>query len=211
MKSLILTLAIILGTTAFAGVAFAAGAETATATTTEAKTEISGVVAEDKVPLKAAPSVAENQIPLTSPDAAVKAVEPSSSGKLLLGVGLLLGFALIGFMAIKKYRYKDVKGQQFQMKVLSQFHLSPRKSLAVVQVAGESILLGVTDHHISMIKSLSLLDEDLENASEENMPKSFDSVFSSKPAKEMEIETETYSMARIQDVVSSKIKSMRSL
>lgn len=118
--------------------------------------------AEESVKSATVPPVAEDQIPLVTPEAAIKAVEPSSSGKVLLGLGVFAGFCLLAFLAIKKYKVRDVKAQQFQMKILSQFHLSPRKSLAVVQVAGESILLGVTEHHISMIKSLSLMDEDFD-------------------------------------------------
>lgn len=160
-----------------------------------------------EIPAKAAaPSVAESQIPLATTESALKAVEPSSSSKVYLGLGLLAGFALLGFVAIKKYKYKDVKTQQFQMKIISQFHLSPRKSLAVVQVAGESILLGVTDHNISMIKSLSLLDEDFNG----EVPQNFNSVFSASK-QETEAETDSYSIQKIQDVVSSKIKNLRTL
>ncbi len=154
-----------------------------------------------------AEAVTEDQIPLATSEAAIKAVEPSSSSKVLLGIGLFAGFCILALFAFKKYKHKDLKAQQFQMKVLSQFHLSPRKSLAVVQVAGESILLGVTDHHISMIKSLSLMDEDFDG----DVPKNFESVFSGNKQKDAEPEPESYSMQRIQDVVSNKIKSMRSL
>lgn len=189
MKALILSIFILIGATSFASTA-----ELVVETPAQAAT----------------PSVAEADIPLATTESAIKAVEPSSSSKVLLGAGLLLGFAALGFLAIKKYKYRDVKTQQFQMKIISQFHLSPRKSLAVVQVAGESILLGVTDHNISMIKSLSLLDEDFNG----DVPQSFNSVFNEgkTTAKvESDSETDVYSIQKIQDVVSSKIKNLRTL
>lgn len=187
MKALILLSSLLIGFSSFAS------------TTEQA--------AETLVPV-AAPSVAENQIPLASTESAIKAVEPGSSSKILLGAGLLLGFTVLGFLAVKKYKYKDVKTQQFQMKIISQFHMSPRKSLAVVQVAGESILLGVTDHNISMIKSLSILDDDFNG----EVPQNFNSVFNESKATakaEIDAEVETYSIQKIQDVVSSKIKNLR--
>ncbi len=86
-------------------------------------------------------------------------------------IAMVLVIALMGaggFYWIKKNAIQQ-KTSQMQIKVLSQFYLGPKKSLAIVRVAGESILIGVTDQNINMIKSLSLLDEDIP---EEN-PKDF--------------------------------------
>ena len=47
-----------------------------------------------------------------------------------------------------------------KIRIMTQHFLGPRKSLAIVRVAGESILIGITDQNINMLKSLSLLDED---------------------------------------------------
>lgn len=155
----------------------------------------------------------EDQIPLTPVADELKAAAPSADHRLLLGLLLFLGFATLAALAVRKFKFKNVKTQQFQMKILSQFHLSPKKSLAVIQVAGESILVGVTDHHISLIKSLSLLDEDLEQgASSKDFkhtlgdlgdigkqgtgPGGFES-------------SDIYSIQKIQDAVSLKIKNLR--
>jgi flagellar biogenesis protein FliO len=48
------------------------------------------------------------------------------------------------------------------MKILNHLPLGPKKYLTVVEVAGETLLLGVTDYSVNLIKSLALLDEDLE-------------------------------------------------
>ncbi len=87
-----------------------------------------------------------------------------------------------------------------------------------MRVAGESILIGITDHNISMIKSLSLLDDEVP----EEAPKSFGHVLgdfheeektSSKKrsAKESELDSdEEFAIRGIKDIVSKRLKGMRS-
>ncbi|MBX7230471.1 MAG: flagellar biosynthetic protein FliO [Bdellovibrionales bacterium] len=93
-----------------------------------------------------------------------KASGEGSSGlhRTLVGLTLLIvligGLVLISRLVIKK---KFAKPLHSQIKVLTQFPLGPKKQLMIVRVAGESILIGVTDNQINLIKSLSLLDEDL--------------------------------------------------
>lgn len=80
---------------------------------------------------------------------------------ILVGVS---GLAI--FWQIKKRALAINKPSSLmQIKVLTQHHLGPKKSLLVVRVAGESLLIGVTDQNISLIKGLSLLDEDLSDDS----------------------------------------------
>ncbi|HPI39971.1 MAG TPA: flagellar biosynthetic protein FliO [Pseudobdellovibrionaceae bacterium] len=112
---------------------------------------------------------------------------------ILMGVG--------SFYWIKKNAIQQ-KSSHTQIKVLSQFYLGPKKSLAIVRVAGESILIGVTDQNINMIKSLSLLDEDIP----EESPKDFKEELVKKTTQETE---EEFSMGGLSDVVHQKMKSMR--
>lgn len=71
-----------------------------------------------------------------------------------------LGAYLIWFL---KSKSKMVNGPESLMKIkmVTQFHLGPKKTLAVVRVAGESLLLAITDSQITLLKTLSLLDEEL--------------------------------------------------
>ncbi len=109
-----------------------------------------------------------------------------------------------------------------QIKVLSQHYLGPKKSLAIVHVAGESILIGVTDQNISMIKSLSLIDDEVPA----NLPNTFGQTLAvtenaaaatpvnavgatAEKAKPYELDEE-FSFSNVTDSVSKKIKSMRS-
>ncbi len=135
-------------------------------------------------------------------------------------VKFVLSFAIIGILGaaayflLRKYKFKNPQAQAAQIKVLTQHYLGPKKSLAIVRVAGESVLIGITDHNISMIKSLSLLDEDIP----EESPKEFQSVFAKKTAApQFAIENEPaenrdeFSISGIKDIVSGKLKNMRSL
>lgn len=129
----------------------------------------------------------------------------------------ILSFSIVGilgcaaFYLLRKYRFTNPKSEATQIKILSQHFLGPKKSLAIVRVAGESVLIGITDHNISMIKSLSLLDEDIP----EETPKDFTTVFSKKARTEAIVEDvenkDDFSFTGIKDFVSVKLKNMRSI
>ncbi len=97
----------------------------------------------------------------------------------------------------------------FALKILSQHYLGPKKSLAIVRVAGESILIGVTDQNISMIKALSLLDDELPNV----LPKNFEDALTEKTEmmSEAEAAEDDFTFAGLKTTVAQKLKSMRSL
>ena len=128
----------------------------------------------------------------------------------------VLGLSVFGTMACGAYFFSKrylkagvVKNEAAQIKVLTQHYLGPKKSLAIIRVAGESILVGVTDQNINMIKSLSLLDEELP----ETVPQNFKSVFSNAESKGNETATqegEDFSISAVKDFVSTKLKNMRS-
>lgn len=105
-----------------------------------------------------------------------KAAASTESGGTLFR--FLFGFAIIGILGVgayvflRKYSRPGQMKNAPQIKILTQHYLGPKKSLAIVRVAGESILIGVTDNNINMIKSLSLLDEDVP----EETPNRFDQV-----------------------------------
>ena len=106
-----------------------------------------------------------------------------------------------------------------QIKVLSQHYLGPKRSLAIIHVAGESMLVGITDSNISMIKSLSLIDDEVPTT----VPKTFADALAAPgnnagamakvnlgSMSESELEEE-FSFSGFKDTVSKKIKSMRSI
>ncbi len=129
-----------------------------------------------------------------------------SGQKFLFTLFILLSVTAVGVYTFKKTTFKNQSAKSnIQIKMLSQHFLGPKKSLAVVRVAGESILIGITDHNISMMKTLSLLDEDLPQV----LPNSFDEVLTGK--KDLDSDEEEFSLQNIQSTVAQKLKSMRNI
>jgi flagellar protein FliO/FliZ len=141
--------------------------------------------------------VQESQIPIHL-EGEKPVVNAESSLYKMMASLLVLGIFLFGgFVYIKRAGLKKTNLKANQIKVLTQHYLGPKKSLAIVRVAGESILIGVTDQNISHIKTLSLLDDDIP----ESTPKRFDSL----------VQEEDFSMKGIKDIVDQKMKTMRSI
>jgi flagellar protein FliO/FliZ len=163
--------------------------------------------------MEAAHAKSEDQIPVDFSKVKKTETSESSSGRLFLTFGILVIVLGGGYYLAKRYG-RPSNSPQTKIKILTQHYLGPKKSLAIVRVAGESILIGVTDHNISMLKSLSLLDDEIP----ETLPgTSFQETFNEK--KEMVVEKtgpaftkesgEEFSIRHIKDVVSLKLKGMR--
>ncbi|MDG0815419.1 FliO/MopB family protein [Bdellovibrio svalbardensis] len=170
----------------------------------------------------------ESEIPLNL-EGNKKASAEGGGFRILLTLSLLGVVGTGAFIFLRKYSVPKDRKHQTQIKVLQQHYLGPKKSLAIVRVAGESILIGVTDHNISMIKSLSLLDDEVP----EEAPKSFGNVLggfgknnsasfdendevadeaprsTKRTAKELDGDEE-FAISGIKDIVSKRLKGMRS-
>ena len=144
--------------------------------------------------------ISEEQIPVNI--ATVKKANTSESymGRMVMVIGVMTIVAGGAFFLAKKYG-KPGQSQHTQIKVLTQHYLGPKKSLAIVRVAGESILIGVTDHSINLIKPLSLLDDEIPEPNFEKVMQDQDKVQQSS--------NEEFSIGHIKDVVSLKLKGMR--
>lgn len=177
----------------------------------------------------------ESEIPLNL-EGNKKASAEGGGFRILLTLSLLGVVGTGAFIFLKKYSVPKDKKHQTQIKVLQQHYLGPKKSLAIVRVAGESILIGVTDHNISMIKSLSLLDDEVPEV--EEAPKNFGNVLggfgknnsvafdeneeveqeapraknkskNKYATKELDSDEE-FAISGIKDIVSKRLKGMRS-
>ena len=100
------------------------------------------------------------------PVAVAEAAPPKSTGsviwRLLASVGVLAAAGLGLHYASRRFtRGKNVGGTESRIEMMHQYHLGPRKSLALVRVAGETMLVGITDHNINMLKSITLIDDDM--------------------------------------------------
>ena len=156
----------------------------------------------------AALGASEADMPVTISEKATTEASESSSSMLfrVLGSLSIIGLGATGaFWWIRKQqRPPSEKSSRLKIRLVSQFFLAPKKSLAVIQVAGETMLLGISDQNINMIKSLALLDED-ENEISSSPPSSF------KKALDESSSIDEKELLEIQDVVSTRLKGLKEL
>ncbi len=178
------------------------------------------VSAEKKLGVVQVEAAVEEQVPLNI-DVVKKATDATPASNRILLTVLIISAMLGGaYYFVRKYKTSNtINKSNMQIKVLSQHYLGPKRSLAIIHVAGESMLVGITDSNISMIKSLSLLDDEVPAT----VPKTFADALAA-PGKEVsamvkanmgsmsenELEEE-FSFSGLKDTVSKKLKSMRSI
>ena len=160
----------------------------------------------------------EDQILLNIDNQSKNAAPVTSNSRLILTGLVVVGLLTTTYYFVRRYKTSNtIHKSNRQIKVLTQHYLGPKKSLAIIRVAGESILIGVTDSNISMIKSLSLLDDEVPS----EVPRQFNEVLPHSTADATvpvarlathadELEEE-FSFSGIKDSVSKKLRSMRSL
>ena len=81
---------------------------------------------------------------------------PSFGGsviKMVTALGIVLSLLFAAVYLVKKYLGKKIgfTGQEQKIRVLTTTYLGPKKSIALVEVAGERIVVGITATHISML------------------------------------------------------------
>ncbi len=115
----------------------------------------------------------ENEIPVFR-EAHAKAEKPQSMwGRLLMSLVVVAAVAGGLIFATRRWaKAKNTVGGQAKVKVSHQLHLGPKKSIALIEVAGEHLLIGVTDHNINLLKTLSIINDEIP----ENVPHSFEDV-----------------------------------
>lgn len=149
--------------------AIVAAAEKLVAESAEAKADTTTAVetAETKPESKATSQneVKESEIPVVMSTPKTTKTESNVIWRFLASAFLIavVGGALM-YAARRWSRQKDKGGKQARIEVIHQMHLGPRKSLALIRVSGEVMLVGITDHNINMIKSIALIDDELESA-----------------------------------------------
>jgi flagellar protein FliO/FliZ len=166
-------------------------------------------------------SLPESQIPVLQESGDKEPKTGGTLGRLAasLGVVIIVGLALFWFSRWWGKRHKSNE-MNAKIRLLSQFHLGPKKNLSIVRVAGETILLGVTDQNINMIKSLALIDDELPESTTEEFEASLNKLSQDgmdegteniSKAQDSEMPGEDFQVAQIRDRVSARLKKMRSL
>ncbi|HEX4925100.1 MAG TPA: flagellar biosynthetic protein FliO [Bdellovibrionales bacterium] len=179
-----------------------ASPEKAVDVTGEAAEDGQAQVAEAKLNLK------ESQIPVLADSKKAKE-EPAQSPirKMVISLGIILAAILgVAYAARKWLVQKKTNTPNAQIRIVTQQYLGPRKSLAIVYVAGESLLVGITDNQINLIKQLSLIDDELPG----NLPQRFDDTLSYTEATQPEA-GESFSMKGLKDIVSNRLRNMREI
>ncbi len=134
----------------------------------------------------------EKEIPLatSTPKAAVTA--SSSLSRMVVGVmAVCMLLASVYFVGRKLNQKKS--GAVFNhdsIKVVSQKYLGPKRQLTLVRVSGEYLLLGVTDHNISLIKQLSVVDDEIPDL----VPQDFKTAVKKVENRDREEELDTQAM-----------------
>ncbi len=150
----------------------------------------------------------ESQIPVLATTKESKKSEGSPIFRIIMTLAVAavtLGAAAYG---MKKMAGRNgSKTQNARIKVLTSHHLGPKKNLTIVQVAGETILIGVTDHSITMLKTLSLLDEEIPEAG----PQRFNQAMGDFAELDEDEPIALRGLDQIRDTVSARLKNMRNL
>jgi flagellar protein FliO/FliZ len=146
----------------------------------------------------------EKEIPLAPKNAKVEASSASSMGRL--AAGFLALVTLVGSLFFVNKKLKEKKsGAAFNhdsIKVVSQKYLGPKRQLTLVRVSGEYLLLGVTDHNISLIKQLAVIDDEIPDLEPQNFKATVKKV--DRRALELEAQTDeiedSFSVSSLSDV-----------
>lgn len=117
----------------------------------------------------------ENEIPVFTGAKQAKKAEGGNLSRIMITLGILTTVVGGAFFVLKRWANRSgVDTKSPKIKILTQLALGPKKSVAVINVAGESLLIGVTDHNISLLKTLSLIDDEVP----ESVPKTFGNALS---------------------------------
>ncbi|MCB0368258.1 MAG: flagellar biosynthetic protein FliO [Bdellovibrionales bacterium] len=180
----------------------------------------------------------ESEIPLNFENKKSPMSEDKGFFKFILFFSILATMLMGAWILVKRYNTRNISRNHNEIKILAQHYFGPKKSMAVVRVAGESLLVGITDNNINLVKSLSLLDEEIPEVT----PREFDKLLTHEeevkidkldlktPKDSSKIDTYNRKAVRskapkvdsnedfndedefsIKDIVSKKLKNMRSL
>ncbi len=119
---------------------------------------------EEKAIDRTPPTIPEDQIPVVMKAGPTVVTPANTSWRLAASVAFIIVVAGALYYAGRRWRRNpDKGGQAARIEMMHQFHVGPRRSIALIRVAGETMLVGITDHNINMLKSISLIDDELEN------------------------------------------------
>jgi flagellar biogenesis protein FliO len=107
-------------------------------------------------------AVSESQIPLFPKGKTVEKAGLNPYWRVAASMVFIFIFGAGAIVVAKRRGYKrNVTGSTARIEVLHQHHFGPKRGLALVRVAGEVMLISMTDQNINMMKSVALIDDEL--------------------------------------------------
>lgn len=155
-------------------------------------------------------ALSESQVPLSLTKNESKSTGEFMGPKLIVSLVAIIIVLMGGLYFLRKMAQPKNSPSGAKINLLTQHWLGPKKSLAIIRVAGESILIGITDQNINMIKSLSLLDEDIPDST----PISFSNTIKSINQSDVEMKSsdeEDFTFNQLKESIGKKIKNLRSI
>lgn len=121
----------------------------------------------------------ETEIPLKVKKVKEAAADDMSVSRMASGLLVVALLFVSGVLVTRKLKNKKSSApfNHDSITVISQKYLGPKRNLVLIRVTGEYLLLGVTDHNISLIKNLNVVDDEIPELTGE---KNFDNVLSKK-------------------------------
>jgi flagellar protein FliO/FliZ len=155
----------------------------------------------------------------TSVAAITKHTEKSLWGRMFISLFIVLVIFGGAFVAYRRWPGSKKIAQRAKMiEVLTQQYLGPKRSLAVIRVAGEAVLIGVTDTNITLLKTLSLLDDDVPTETKDarfvlknNENQKFQNTLGKKVKAETTSREDEFSMQGLKEIIGDRLKNMREI
>jgi flagellar protein FliO/FliZ len=167
-------------------------------------------------------TLSEDQIPvLKEKEKPAEVAEKTSAHKAVVALTIVL--LMVGGLALTAKRWLQktgVSNKHTNIRVITQHYLGSKKNLTVVSVAGEYILLGVTDHNINLIKTLSLMDDEIPESDKKPFNAALDAsleqtdfveIKHASPSPASAEAEEGFSIRHLKEAVNKKLRGMKEL
>jgi flagellar biosynthetic protein FliO len=113
---------------------------------------------------------------------------PETAGKMFSSLALVLGVMFLVFYVFKKFVLKNglMGGNTQTIKVLGTGVIAPKKSVSLVEVAGEILVLGISNDNISLLSKIEDEEkiEEIKTAPSATITSAWKNVKKEKPNKE---------------------------
>lgn len=106
----------------------------------------------------------ESEIPIVMSEKKATEEKGGAIWRMVASLAVIAVTAAGVLFASKRWaRRKDIGGAKARIEMMHQYHLGPRKSIGLIRVAGETLLIGITEQNINMLKPVTLIDDELEH------------------------------------------------